>query len=58
MRKNLAEHLPLEQGLRRSFENTQDITSCGLAEHLPLEQGLRPTYILLTGSLTGTRREA
>ena len=36
----LAEHLPLEQGLR--LDNIVSMTfSGGLAEHLPLEQGLR-----------------
>ena len=36
----LAEHLPLEQGLRQSY-NTFKCCKIRLAEHLPLEQGLR-----------------
>ena len=39
--KSLAEHLPLEQGLRHLFHSFPAILQL-LAEHLPLEQGLRP----------------
>ncbi len=37
----LAEHLPLEQGLRHTLSEPWR-TVVVLAEHLPLEQGLRP----------------
>ena len=37
----LAEHLPLEQGLRHTMRDTIIGISLLLAEHLPLEQGLR-----------------
>ena len=39
----LAEHLPLEQGLRLWFSSYALVSLPQLAEHLPLEQGLRPS---------------
>ena len=38
----LAEHLPLEQGLRQEEMGSILSLDFTLAEHLPLEQGLRP----------------
>ena len=43
---SLAEHLPLEQGLRLE-EPGSNFHLYQLAEHLPLEQGLRPETNLL-----------
>ena len=40
----LAEHLPLEQGLRLLLTGIA-LFGLLLAEHLPLEQGLRPSVI-------------
>ena len=37
----LAEHLPLEQGLRHLISSEDLQVNLFLAEHLPLEQGLR-----------------
>ena len=39
----LAEHLPLEQGLRLLIDLQLHCCGLHLAEHLPLEQGLRPS---------------
>ena len=51
----LAEHLPLEQGLRRTAHRLGGNT-CTLAEHLPLEQGLRPMRDTIIGISLLTRR--
>ena len=45
--KVLAEHLPLEQGLRRLVLLVDEDDALVLAEHLPLEQGLRLAMLLL-----------
>ena len=42
----LAEHIPLEQGLRPAI-NLVTLFCKRLAEHIPLEQGLRRTLELL-----------
>ena len=38
----LAEHIPLKQGLRLSLAVNADLILAELAEHIPLKQGLRP----------------
>ena len=46
---SLAEHLPLEQGLRLGSRYKLP-SNISLAEHLPLEQGLRQLYEVVIGT--------
>ena len=52
----LAEHLPLEQGLRHPYFYKHYIFVALLAEHLPLEQGLRLRGSNLLNQEEPTRR--
>ncbi len=54
--RELAEHLPLQQGLRPFRSHPSPNLVLLLAEHLPLQQGLRLSWSFTSDTTQGSRR--